>query len=198
MKFYERGDPRRALDELGKFPYLPAARKMDLEINNLRNLCFAEISRRSALQEVQAQTLLQDAQRHFFMGQGKTSIEQLEKIVETYPKTPVADQAREFLEYARTRMEVERLENASGSEAMVESPRPQPGLHPQISTSLEREIKQLLEQLRVGNADDAVDTTTTASVKGASLDLPPASTDSVTSLTKSPATAKESVADEVR
>ena len=205
MKFYEKGDPKRALEELGKFPYLPAARKMELEITNLRNLCFAEIGRRSALQEVQAQTLLQDAQRHFFLGQRKTAIEQLEKILDTYPKAPVVDEAREFLKYVRTRIEVERLEGASELAAGNKSSQ-QPGLQPQISNSLENEIKQLIEQLRTGVIETSVtvpvaNNLTTGSLPTVSPTPPtlaPPTPMVAPSITNSPRSPKDSAAGEVK
>ena len=141
MKLFENGNPEAALDEIGKFPYLPAARRVQIEIQKLRTVCLAEITRRQQIREIRAETEFQAAQRDFFLGNSSDAINALSSLERTYKGTGVASRITEFLRYARTMRALNQLEG------MTEKPSANPAVSASPNSELEKELAKLIEKL---------------------------------------------------
>lgn len=140
LEWFEKGDPQRALAELDQFPFVPSQRKMQLEIERLRRLCFQEIERREKTKPVECEILFQDAQRRYYLGDSEQAVRDVKRLLRQYGDTPAAEPMRAFLRHAEARSQIEKLDGAPASSADAMSA-PAPG------SPLDREIQDLLERL---------------------------------------------------
>ena len=137
---FNAGKPGKALRELAKFPFLARQRKFQPEIDRLSKLCQGEIARRNQLKTVQAEALLQQAERRFYTGEREEAMLGFEALLSNYGGTPAAQRAARFRRLARVRMDLENLigDMSFGADLNL----------PQRSTrEIEREIDELLTDL---------------------------------------------------
>ncbi|MFW6286671.1 MAG: hypothetical protein ACOC29_01895, partial [Candidatus Sumerlaeota bacterium] len=140
IAWLEQGDPEQALDEIKKFEFFPETWHMREDVNRLRESAAREVGRRAKIRAVQAESLLQDAERRFFLGEREDAMQQMRTVMEQYNGTPAADRATEFMPFARARVMLERFEGgdvAEGDSAMPE----------RDSIDVELELKRLMRQL---------------------------------------------------
>lgn len=140
LEWFEKGDPERAVAELDQFPFVPSQRKMQLEIERLRRLCFQEIERREKIKPVECEILFQDAQRRYYLGDSEQAVRDVKRLLRQYADTPAAEPMRAFLRHAEARSRLEKLDGGPSPTADAMSA-PAPG------SPLDREIQDLLERL---------------------------------------------------
>lgn len=141
-EWLEKGHPERALAEMEKFEILPVSRRLEPDVEKLRQLCAREIARRERLEPVHAETMFQDAQRRYYAGQTETAIETFEQILRYYPDTPAAGRTREFMRFARLHERIRRLEGTPADA-------PPSGEIAEPGSTLEEEVNRLLETLEI-------------------------------------------------
>jgi hypothetical protein len=146
MSTYEKGKPKRALEDLEKIQP-PADPDITERFAKLRQLCAQEMKRQTELRSVQAAALLEDVQRRLLQGQESGAVDDLEIITRTFSETPSARTADRLLQILDMRRDMQRLEGRGKSSA-TQAPVP---TTPDLEAS--KEMKEVLKELEGAEAE---------------------------------------------
>jgi len=140
VDLYEAGEPERALAEMDELQDLHRMPEVQTRYSQLRDLCIAEINRRSRIDMAQAEILFQDAQRRFYLGEFQSVRKDLITIRDQFSNTPAARKAEDFLETIEAREALQWLEGEKG-----ETPNDLPS---EPDSEVEKELKKVIETIR--------------------------------------------------